>query len=97
MGRCPRKGICTCWNSLCGIVVNGEDLISNNGHTPAEEEVPVPLGERLWFIALMMFVFFPAGLVLFWRHELFPPEAKWAVTVVVLGSVIWAMFAIGPR
>jgi hypothetical protein len=74
-----------------------EVLISNNGHIPAEEEVPVPLGERLWFIALMMFVFFPVGLVLFWRHELFPPEAKWAVTVVVLGTVIWALFAIGPR
>jgi hypothetical protein len=74
-----------------------EALISNNGHIPANEEVPVPLGERLWFIALMMFVFFPVGLVLFWRHELFPPEAKWAVTVVVLGSVIWAVFTIGPR
>lgn len=74
-----------------------EVLISNNGHTPAEEDVPVPLGERLWFIALMMFVFFPVGLVLFWRHELFPPETKWLVTIVVLGSAIWALFTIGPR
>jgi len=74
-----------------------EVLISNKGRTPAEEDVPVPLGERLWFIALMMFLFFPVGLVLFWRHELFPPESKWLVTIVVLGSVIWAVFAIGPR
>jgi hypothetical protein len=75
-----------------------EVLISDNGQVPAvEQEVRVPLGERLWFIALMMFVFFPAGLVLFWRQELFPPEVKWAVTVVVLGSVLWALFAIGPR
>ena len=74
-----------------------EVLISNNGHTPAEEEVPVPLGERLWFIALMMFLFFPVGLVLFWRHELFPPETKWLVTIVVLGTVVWALFAIAPR
>jgi hypothetical protein len=74
-----------------------EVLISSNGHRPAEEEVPVPLGERLWFIALMMFVLFPVGLVLFWRHDLFPPVTKWFVTVVVLGSVIWAVFAIGPR
>jgi len=45
----------------------------------------------------MMFVFFPAGLVLFWRNELFPPMTKWLVTVVILGSVIWTVFAIGPR
>jgi hypothetical protein len=45
----------------------------------------------------MMFLFFPVGLVLFWRHELFPPESKWLVTIVVIGSVIWALFAIGPR
>jgi len=74
-----------------------EVLISNKGRTPADEDVPAPLGERLWFIALMMFLFFPVGLVLFWRHELFPPETKWLVTIVVLGSVIWAVFAIGPR
>ena len=74
-----------------------EVLISNNGRSPAEEDIQVPLGERLWFIALMMFLFFPIGLVLFWRHELFPPEAKWLVTVVVIGSVIWAVFAMGPR
>jgi len=74
-----------------------EALISNNRQTPAEEAVPVPLAERLWFIALMMFLFFPVGLVLFWRHELFPPETKWLVTVVILGSVIWAVFAIAPR
>ena len=74
-----------------------EVLISNKGRTPAEEDVQVPLGERLWFIALMMFLFFPVGLVLFWRHELFPPETKWLVTIVVLGSFIWAVFAIGPR
>ena len=74
-----------------------EALISNNGRTPVEEEVPVPLGERLWFIALMMFLFFPVGLVLFWRHEEFPPETKWLVTVVILGSVVWALFAIAPR
>jgi hypothetical protein len=74
-----------------------EVLISNNGHKLAEEEVPVPLRERLWFIALMMFLFFPVGLVLFWRHDLFPPGTKWFVTVVVLGSVIWAVFAIGRR
>jgi hypothetical protein len=74
-----------------------EVFISNNGHKQAEEEVQVPLGEWLWFIALMMFVFFPAGLVLFWRHEFFPPMTKWLVTVVVLATVIWAVFAIGPR
>ena len=45
----------------------------------------------------MMFVLFPVGLVLFWRHDLFPPSVKWAVTVVVLSTVIWAVFAIGPR
>jgi hypothetical protein len=45
----------------------------------------------------MMCVFPPAGLVLFWRHDLFPPEVKWLVTIVVLGSVIWALFVIGPR
>jgi len=77
--------------------VNGEVLISNNGHIPAEQHAPVPLGERLWFIALMMFLFFPVGLVLFWRHELFPPESKWLVTIVVIGSVIWALFAVGSR
>ena len=74
-----------------------EVLISNNGHTPVEDGVPVPLGERPWFIALMMFLFFPVGLVLFWRHDLFPPETKWLVTIVVLGSVVWAVFAISPR
>ncbi|MGZ4103839.1 MAG: hypothetical protein ACXVQS_03185 [Actinomycetota bacterium] len=73
-------------------------MISTNGWKPAEgEEAPVPLGERLWFIALMMCVFFPVGLVLFWRHELFPPSAKWLVTVVVLGTAVWALFTIGPR
>ena len=45
----------------------------------------------------MMFLFFPVGLVLFWRHELFPPESKWLVTIVVIGSVIWALFAVGSR
>jgi hypothetical protein len=97
VGRCPRKGICTCTNSPLRYRREWEVLISNNGHKQAEEEVQVPLGERLWFIALMMFVFFPAGLVLFWRHEFFPPMTKWLVTVVVLATVIWAVFAIGPR
>jgi hypothetical protein len=45
----------------------------------------------------MMFVFFPVGLVLFWRHDFFAPSAKWLVTVVVLVTVIWAVFALGPR
>jgi hypothetical protein len=45
----------------------------------------------------MMFVFFPVGLVLFWRHEDFPPETKWIVTVVVIGTVIYALFKVGPR
>jgi len=71
--------------------------VSPNGHGPPDDEQPVPLRERLWFIALMMFVFFPAGLVLFWRHDLFPPSAKWIVTVVVLGTVIWAVFSLGSR
>jgi len=75
-----------------------EAFISNNGHDPTtNEEAPVPLGQRLWFIALMMFVFFPVGLVLFWRHEDFPPETKWLVTIVVIGTVIWALFSISPR
>jgi len=71
--------------------------ISPNGHRPNGDDQPVPLGERLWFIAVMMFVFFPVGLVLFWRHDWFPPSAKWMVTVVVLGTVIWAVFAAGSR
>lgn len=75
-----------------------EVLISDNGWKPTEtEDAPVPLGQRLWFIALMMLVFFPVGLVLFWRHDLFPPSAKWLVTVVVLTTVVWALFTVGPR
>lgn len=76
-----------------------EALISNNGRDPVQEndEQPVPLGQRYWFIALMMFVFFPVGLVLFWRHEDFPPQTKWIVTTVVLGTVVYALFKIGPR
>jgi hypothetical protein len=83
---------------ICAIVAAQEgDAIQPNGSAPEPDELPVPLKERLWFIALMMFVFFPVGLVLFWRHDLFPPSAKWAVTIVVLVSVVWALFAIGPR
>ena len=72
-----------------------EDTISNNGQTPVEEDVPVPLRERLWFIFVIMCVFPPAGLVLFWRHEEFPPEAKWLVTIVIVGVVVWALLSVG--
>jgi hypothetical protein len=81
----------------CGIVPALEADIDPDGSAPQPEELPVPLKERLWFIALMMFVFFPVGLVLFWRHELFPPSVKWAVTIVVLVTVVWALLASGPR
>jgi len=91
------RGKIHCVFPFCGIVRGQEDAISNNGHGPLEEEVPVPLRERLWFIFVMMCVFPPAGLVLFWRHDLFPPEVKWLVTFVVLATVIWALFVIGPR
>ena len=56
----------------------------------AEGQKP-PLKERPWFIALMMFVFFPVGLVLFWRSELWGWGTKWAVTISVLASVMWAV------
>ena len=74
-----------------------EDAISDNRRAPVEEEVPVPLRERLWFIFVMMCVLPPYGLVLFWRHEEFPPEAKWLVTFVIVGAIIWAVLLAGKR
>jgi hypothetical protein len=81
----------------CGIVPREEVAISNNGHTPVEEEIPIPLRERLWFIFVLMCVFPPAGLVLLWRHEMFPPEVKWVVTIVILGAIVWALLLAGNR
>ena len=74
-----------------------EDVISDNGHTPLEEEVQAPLRQRYWFIFVMMCILPPYGLVLFWRHEDFPPEAKWIVTIVILGALIWALALMGNR
>ena len=45
----------------------------------------------------MMCIVPPVGLVLFWRHDDFPPEAKWIVTVVILGALIWAVALTGKR
>ena len=45
----------------------------------------------------MMCVLPPYGLVLFWRHEDFPPEAKWLVTFVIVGAIIWAVLLTGKR
>ena len=73
------------------------DAISDNGHTPLDQDAQVPLRERLWFIFVIMCVFPPAGLVLFWRHEDFPPEAKWLVTLVIVGAIVWAIFLVGKR
>lgn len=50
-----------------------------------------PLTERPWFIAVLMFAFFPAGLVLFWRHEAWDYRIKWLVTLVVFASVFVVM------
>lgn len=55
------------------------------------EQPKPPLGERPWFIALMMFAFFPVGLVLFWRSEIWGWGTKWAVTISVVATVIWAV------
>jgi len=74
---------------------NQEDAISDNGRTTLDEEVPIPLRRRLWFIFVMMCVLPPYGLVLFWQHDDFAPEAKWLVTVVILGAIVWAVFVEG--
>jgi len=81
----------------CDIVPRKEEAISDNGRAPVEDEVPVPLRQRLWFIFVMMCIVPPYGLVLFWRHEDFPPEAKWLVTLVIVGSIIWAVLLTGKR
>ena len=81
----------------CDIVPRKEEAISDNGPAPVEDEVPVPLRERLWFVFVMMCVLPPYGLVLFWRHEDFPPETKWLVTFVIVGAIIWAVLLTGKR
>ena len=48
----------------CDIVPRKEEAISDNGRAPVEDEVPVPLRERLWFIFVMMCIVPPYGLVL---------------------------------
>jgi hypothetical protein len=98
--RCPGGGeraISICSTRACDIVPRKEDAISDNGRAPLEEEVPAPLRERLWFIFVMMCVLPPYGLVLFWRHEDFPPEAKWLVTFVIVGAIVWAVLLTGKR
>ena len=45
----------------------------------------------------MMCVLPPYGLVLFWQHDDFAPEAKWLVTFVIVGAIIWAVFLTGKR
>ena len=55
--------------------------------TPAKP----PLKERPWFVGLMLFVFFPVGLVLFWRNESWGWVTKWVVTVGVFAGVFWAL------
>jgi hypothetical protein len=74
-----------------------EDAISDNGRTPVEDAALSPLRERLWFIFVMMCVLPPYGLVLFWRLEDFPPEAKWLVTLVIVGAIISAVLLAGKR
>ena len=60
--------------------------------SPVEDEQPkIPLRERPWFIALMMLVAFPYGLVIFWRHDAWDYRVKWLVTVTVFATVIWAL------
>ena len=62
---------------------------------PRGHEQAPPLRERPWFIALMMFAFFPAGLVMFWRNDAWDWRLKWVVTIVVLGTVVWAVDRLG--
>ena len=81
----------------CDIVPRKEEAISHNDRAPVEDEVPVPLRQRLWFIFVMMCIVPPYGLVLFWRHEDFPPEAKWLVTFAIVGAIIWAVILTGKR
>jgi len=98
--RCPEGGeraISIYSTRACDIVPRKEDAISDNGRTPVEDEAPGPLRERLWFIFVMMCVLPPFGLVLFWRHEDFTPEAKWLVTFVIIGAIIWAVLLAGKR
>ncbi len=56
-----------------------------------EEQPKAPLRERPWFIAVMMLVVFPYGLVIFWRHDAWDYRVKWLVTIIVFVTVIWAL------
>ena len=84
---------------MCGldIVPREEGAISDNGLSPVDERVRVPLRERLWFIFVMMCIVPPVGLVFFWQHQDFAPEAKWIVTIVILGAIVWALVLAGNR
>ena len=56
-----------------------------------QEATPPPLGERPFFIALMLLVLPPYGLVLFWRSEMWPYQVKWLVTAGIFAGIVWVV------
>lgn len=51
--------------------------------------------QKWWFIVLMLFLFFPIGLYLMWKHEAFNKTVRWVVTGVFASILLPSMFQTG--
>jgi hypothetical protein len=50
-----------------------------------------PWYTQTWFVVLLLFIFFPAGLILMWTQTTWHTAVKWVVSAL---PIIWILFLV---